>query len=115
MSDEKIEKIQREFKQLFQRKVELSKFYQQQLSCIVGFCQMIVHLLLHHDPELESVNSTLKEDKCRLYDILQVAASVPPSIPGKRLDQIFFLFSYPQVMEFRLPCRPNGLLCDYFD
>ena len=33
----------------------------------------------------------------------------------KRLVQIPFLFPYSQVIQFRLPCGPNGFLCGCFD
>jgi hypothetical protein len=33
----------------------------------------------------------------------------------RRAGPSLFLFSYSQAIEFRLPCRPNVFLCDYFD
>ena len=68
-NDEKIEikEIQQELKQLSQKQVELSKAHQQQF--------FLYRWLQQPDPELQSVISKiedLKEDKRRLYDILQV-------------------------------------------
>ena len=76
MNDEKIEQIQQELKQLSQKQVELSKAHQQQFFLYRWF--------QGPDPELESVNSQiedLKEDKRRLYDIRQAAASAPTPVP----------------------------------
>ena len=77
-NDEKIEikEIQQELKQLSQRQVELQKTHQQQF--------FLYRWLQGPDPELESVNSQiqdLKEQRGRLYDILQAAASIPPPVP----------------------------------
>jgi DNA repair exonuclease SbcCD ATPase subunit len=75
-NDEKIEKIQLELKQFSQKQVELEKTHQQQF--------FLYRWLQGPDPELQAVISKiedLKEDKRRLYDILQASASIPPSVP----------------------------------
>jgi len=78
MTDEKIEKIQQDLKQLSQKHLELSKAHQQQF--------FLYRWLQGPDPELQSVKEEiedLKEEKRRLYDILQAAASIPPPVPEK--------------------------------
>lgn len=83
MNDEKIKEIQQELKQLSQKQVELSKAHQQRVKSYEEQKTLYQHLFgqppLPPDPELESV----KEDKRRLYDILQAAASIPPPVPEK--------------------------------
>ena len=81
-NDDKIEKIQQELKQLSQKQVELSKAHQERLKSYGEQKTLYQHLFgqppLPPDPELESVNSQiedLKEDKRRIYDIRQAAAS----------------------------------------
>jgi len=78
MNDEKIEikEIQKKLMQLSQKQVELEKTHQQQF--------FLYRWLQGPDPELLSVTSRiqdLKEDKRRLYDIIQAAASIPPPVP----------------------------------
>ncbi|KAI8892584.1 hypothetical protein BC833DRAFT_625681, partial [Globomyces pollinis-pini] len=73
-NDEKaeIKEIQKKLEQLSEKQVELEKTHQQQF--------FLYRWLQGPDPELKSVNSKiedLKEDKRRLYDILQAAASIP--------------------------------------
>jgi len=92
MSDDwkEIEKIQQELNQLSQKQVELSKDHQQKVNSLEKQKTLYQHLFgqppLQPDPELQAVNSKiqdLKEDKRRLYDILQAAASVPPPVEEK--------------------------------
>ena len=89
-NDEKIEieKIQQELKQLSQKHLELSKAHQQRVKSHEEQKTLYQHLLgqppLPPDPELQAVNSEiedLKEQRRRLYDILQAAASIPPPVP----------------------------------
>ena len=67
MNNEKIEKIQQELKQLSQRQMKLAKSNQQQF--------FLYRWLQGTDPELQSVKeeiADLKEQRGRIYDILQV-------------------------------------------
>jgi NAD-specific glutamate dehydrogenase len=88
MSYDKIEKIKQELKKLSQRQVELLKTHSQQF--------FLYHWLQQPDPEIESVNSRikdLKEDKENYFEILQVAASVP-SPCRKRIGSIIVQFNF---------------------
>jgi hypothetical protein len=96
MNDEKIEKIQKELKQLSQRQVELAKSHHQQFFLYRWF--------QGPDPELESV----KEDKRRLYDILQAAASVPPPIPVKDWSKSPFYSHTLMSWNFDYPVDQMG-------
>jgi aminoglycoside phosphotransferase (APT) family kinase protein len=74
----KIKEIQKKLEQLSQKRVELSKSHQQQF--------FLYRWLQGPDPELQSVKDEiedLKEQRRRLYDILQAAASIPPPVPEK--------------------------------
>ena len=88
MNDEKIKEIQQELKQLSQKQLELSKSHQQRVKSHEEHKTLYQHFFgqppLQPDPELQAVISKiedLKEDKRRLYDILQAAASIPPPVP----------------------------------
>ena len=95
-NDEKIEQIQQELKQLSQKQVELSKAHQQQFFLYRWF--------QGPDPELESV----KEDKRRLYDILQAAASVPPPAPEKDWSKSPFFSHTLKSWNFDYPVDQMG-------
>ena len=89
-NDEKIEKIQQRLEQLSQKQLDLQKTHQQRVKSHEEQKTLYQHLFgqppLQPDPELQSVNDeieNLKEDKRRLYDILQAAASIPPPVPEK--------------------------------
>ncbi|KAJ2986916.1 hypothetical protein HDV02_006458 [Globomyces sp. JEL0801] len=115
MNEEKIEKIQQELKQLSQRQMELSKAHQQRVMSHEEQKTLFQHLFgqlpLPPDPELESVNSKiqdLKEDKRRLYDILQAAASVPPPIPEKDWSNSPFYSHTLKAWNFDYPVDQMG-------
>ena len=84
-----IEKIQKKLEQLSQKQVELSRAHQQRVKSHEEQKTLYQHLLgqqppLQPDPELEAVKEeieNLKEQRRRLYDILQTAASLPPPVP----------------------------------
>ena len=64
------------------------------------------------DPELESVNSKiqeLKEDKRRVYDILQAAASVPPPVPEKDWSSYPFYSQTLKSLNFNYPVDQLGV------
>ena len=96
MKDEKIKEIQQELKELSQKQVELSKAHQQQF--------FLSRWLQGPDPELESV----KEDKRRLYDILQAAASVPPPAPEKDWSKSPFFSHTLKSWNFDYPVDQMG-------
>ena len=84
-NDEKIEKIQQELKQLSQRQVELSKAHQQQF--------FLYRWLQGPDPELQSVKdeiARLEKDEENYFQILQVAASIPPPVEEKDWSHVPF-------------------------
>jgi len=110
MTDEKIEKIQQDLKQLSQKHLELSKAHYQRVKSYKERLQAFEQKVKDYeqqkslyqrlfgqpplqpdpeflvDPELQSVKEEiedLKEEKRRLYDILQAAASIPPPVPEK--------------------------------
>ncbi len=83
MNEEKIREIQQELKQLSQKQVELSKAHQQQF--------FLYRWLQGPDPELQSVKdeiADLKEQRSRIYDILQV---IQQSKSNSRLQPLFHL------------------------
>ena len=106
------EKIHQELKQLSQRQLELSKAHEQRVKSHEEQKTLYQHLFgqqsLQPDPELESV----KEDKRRLYDILQAAASIPPPVPvvdwsnspiyWKRLTKYGLITPGEQLQAFNL-------------
>ena len=103
MSDEKIEKIQQELKQLSQKQVELSKSHQQQF--------FLYRWLQGPDPELQSVKdeiTRLDRDKSRLYDILQAAASIPPPVPEKDWSKSPFYSHTLKSWNFDYPVDQMG-------
>ena len=90
MSYEKIEKLQQRLEQLSQRQLELSKAHQQRIKSHEEQKTLYQHLFgqspLQSDPELQSVKAEiedLKEQRRRVYDILQAAASIPPPVEEK--------------------------------
>jgi hypothetical protein len=102
-NDEKIKEIQQELNQLSQKQVELSKAHQQQF--------FLYRWLQGPDPELQAVISKiedLKEDKRRLYDILQAAASVPPPVPEKDWSKSPFYSHTLKSWNFDYPVDQMG-------
>jgi hypothetical protein len=108
MNDEKIKEIQQELKQLSHKQVELSKAHQQRVKSYVEQKTLYQHLFgqppLPPDPELESV----KEDKRRLYDILQAAASIPPPVPEKDWSKSPFYSHTLKAWNFDYPVDQMG-------
>ena len=102
-NDEKIKEIQQELKQLSQKQVELSKSHQQRF--------FLYRWLQGPDPELQAVISkieNLKEDKRRLYDILQAAASIPPPVPEKDWSKSPFYSHTLKSWNFDYPVDQMG-------
>lgn len=78
MTDDKIEKIQKELKQLSQKQFELTKSHQQQF--------FLYRWLQGPDLELQSVNSEiarLEKRELEYFKILQAEASIPPPVDEK--------------------------------
>jgi hypothetical protein len=103
MNDEKIEKIQQELKQLSQKQLELSKSHQQQF--------FLYRWLQGPDPELQAVKEEiedLKEQRRRLYDILQAAASIPPPVPEKDWSKSPFYSHTLKSWNFDYPVDQMG-------
>ena len=102
-NDEKIEKIQQELKQLSQKRVGLSKSHQQQFFLYRWF--------QGPDPELQSVNSQiedLEEQRGRLYEVLQAAASIPPPVPKKDWSNSLFYSHTLRSWNFDYPPDQMG-------
>jgi hypothetical protein len=115
MNDEKIEKIQQELKQLSQKQLELSKSHLQRVKSHEEQITLYQHLFgqppLQPDPELQAVKEEiedLKEQRRRLYDILQAAASVPPPVPEKDWSKSPFYSHTLKSWNFDYPVDQMG-------
>lgn len=117
MNDEKIEikEIQKKLEQLSQKQLEFEKAHQQRVKSHEEQKTLYQHLFgqppLPPDPELESINAQiadLKEDKRRLYDIIQAAASVPPPVPEKDWSKSPFYSHTLKSWNFDYPVDQMG-------
>jgi hypothetical protein len=104
-NDEKIEikEIQKKLEQLSQKQVELQKTQQQQF--------FLYRWLQGPDPELQSVKDEiedLKEQRRRLYDILQAAAATPPPLPEKDWSKSPFYSHTLKSLNFDYPVDQMG-------
>jgi hypothetical protein len=115
MNDDKIEKIQQELKHLSQRQVKLVKAHQQNVKAYEQQKTLLQYIFgqppLKPDPELQSVKDEiedLKEDKRRIYDILQAAASVPRPVPEKDWSKSPFYSHTLKSWSFDYPVDQMG-------
>ncbi len=88
MTDETIEKIQKKLENSLRDKLNLGLSAKSQVTWRAEdfVPASLWQLPLPPDPELQSVKDEiedLKEQRRRLYDILQAAASIPPPVPVK--------------------------------
>jgi len=118
MNDEKIEikEIQKKLEQLSQRQLELSKAHQLRVKSHEEQKTLYQRLFgqppLQPDPELQSVKEEiedLKEEKRRLYDILQAAASIPPPVEEKDWSESPFYSHTLKSLNFASPADQMGL------
>jgi hypothetical protein len=103
MSDEKIEKMLQELKQLSQRKVELLKSHQQQF--------FLYRWLQGPDPEVESVKDEiahLKTTHLEYLKTLRAAASIPPPVPKKDCSMSPFYSHTLKSWKFDYPFDQMG-------
>ena len=115
MSDEKIEKIQQELKQLSQKQVELERTHQQKVESHEEQKTLYQHLFgqppLQPDPELQAVKeeiARLERDKENYFKILQAAASVPPPVPEKDWSKSPFYSHTLKSWNFDYPADQMG-------
>jgi hypothetical protein len=79
--------------------------------------ELLVDPDLSPDPELQSVNSQiqdLKEQRGRLYDILQAAASIPPPVPEKDWSKSPFYSHTLKSWNFDYPADQMGFYVTTF-
>ena len=103
MTDEKIEKIQQELKELSQRQLELSKSHQQQF--------FLYRWLQGPDPELQFVKdeiARLERDKENYFKILQNAASFLPPVEEKDWSKSPFYSHTLKSWNFDYPVDQMG-------
>ena len=103
MTNEKIEKIQQELKQLSQKQVELQRTHQQQF--------FLYRWLQGTDPELQAVKeeiTRMEKDKDNYFKILQAAASIPPPVPEKDWSKSPFYSHTLKSWSFDYPVDQMG-------
>ncbi len=115
--NDRLEVIEEKLDQLFAKQLELVIAYQKQAKAYeeqkTFYQKLFGQPPLPSDPKLEAINTQiadLKEDKRRIYDIIQAAASVPQPEPEKDWSKSFlYSHSIRRMFGAETPFEQYGL------